>query len=188
MANPTCSRENADRASTGRAGFDIVPDRPPGFAALPAQCPTGLPRDARCGLLSRLRGRPPARHRRGRSPFNQPTSDHADGATLGRWDARASQRPRRPGLRAASGTAPGFSVRISNQRKRQRQMSAPVHGRSRWGYSTSVNRLESFKTSESGPRPTLPENQTRNSNPERIFARQKHPSSPRKHLAYRVAE
>jgi len=49
------------------------------------------------------RGRPPACHRRGRSPLNQPTRDHADGATLGRWDARASQRPRRPGTRDASG-------------------------------------------------------------------------------------
>ena len=61
----------------------------------------GLPREARCGLLFRLRGRPPACHRLGRSPSNQPTSDHADGATLGRWDARASQRPRRPELTEA---------------------------------------------------------------------------------------
>jgi hypothetical protein len=60
---------------------------------------TGLPRRARCGLLLRLRGRPPACHRRGRSPHNQPTSDHADGATLGRWDAAASRRPRRPEMR-----------------------------------------------------------------------------------------
>ncbi len=63
---------------------------------------TGLPRGARCGLFFRLRGRPPARHRRGRSPFNQPTRDHADGATLGRRDAKASQRPRRPAMRAWS--------------------------------------------------------------------------------------
>jgi hypothetical protein len=55
-------------ASIGCAGFDIVPHRPPGTAEPPAQCHTGLPREARCGLLSRLRGRPPARHRRGRSP------------------------------------------------------------------------------------------------------------------------
>jgi len=59
----------------------------------------GLPRGARCGRLFRLRGRPPACHRRGRSPLNQPTSDHADGATLGRWDAKASHRPRRPMMR-----------------------------------------------------------------------------------------
>ena len=86
------------------AGFDIVPERPPGPAALPAQCHTGLPRGARCGLLSRLRGRPPACHRRGRSPSRLPTRDHADGATLGRWDATASQRPRRPVMRTGSGT------------------------------------------------------------------------------------
>jgi len=30
------------------------------------------------------------------APSNRPTNDHADGATLGRWDANASQRPRRP--------------------------------------------------------------------------------------------
>jgi hypothetical protein len=97
---------NAELASTGRAGFDIVPDRPPGFAAFPAQCLTGLPRRARCGLLSRLRDRPPACHRCGRSPPNQPTSDHADGATLGRWDANASRRPRRPGMRNTGTQAP----------------------------------------------------------------------------------
>ncbi len=37
-------------------------------------------------------------------PFNQPTCDHADGATLGRRDANASRRPRRPVMRAMSGT------------------------------------------------------------------------------------
>ena len=70
----------------------------------PHKVHAGLPRDARCGLLFRLRGRPPAHHRRGRSPLTQPTSDHADGATLGRRDAKASQRPRRPVSRACSGT------------------------------------------------------------------------------------
>jgi len=88
------------------AGFDIVPERPSGPASRIAQCHTGLPRGARCGLLIRLRGRPPACHRRGRSPLNQPTRDHADGATLGRWDARASQRPRRPGMRTMTVAAP----------------------------------------------------------------------------------
>ncbi len=34
--------------------------------------------------------------------------DHADGATLGRRDARASRRPRRPGMRAETGTAAGI--------------------------------------------------------------------------------
>jgi hypothetical protein len=52
----------------------------------PHKVHAGLPRGARYGLLLRLRGRPPACHRRGRSPQNQPTCDHADGATLGRWD------------------------------------------------------------------------------------------------------
>ena len=47
-----------------------------------AQCRTWLPRRAPRGQFSRLRGRPPACHRRGRRPCNQPTSDHADGATL----------------------------------------------------------------------------------------------------------
>jgi len=76
----------------------------------PHKVHAGLPREERCGLLFRLRGRPPARHRRGRSPLNQPTSDHADGATLGRWDDIASQLPRRPGIRAGSETAAGISV------------------------------------------------------------------------------
>ena len=66
------------------------------------------------GQLSRRRGRPPARHRRGRSPPRQPTRDHADGATLGRWDAKASRRPRRP---VTEGSVPG-------QRQGQRQKSA----------------------------------------------------------------
>ncbi len=65
----------------------------------------GTPREARPGLLFRLGGRPPAHLRRGRSPLNQPTRDHADGATLGRRDAKASRRPRRPVMRARSGTA-----------------------------------------------------------------------------------
>ena len=82
------------------AGFDIVPDRPSRLRVAPRtmSLPGSLgERDAVC--CSRLRGRPPACHRRGRSPRNQPTSDHADGATLGRWDANASRRPRRPAMR-----------------------------------------------------------------------------------------
>ncbi len=90
-------RENTPQRGAGSA---FVPERPLSGAAHPAKVPTGLPREARCGLLLRLRGRPPACHRRGRSPCNQPTRDHADGATLGRWDAKASHRPRRPGPRA----------------------------------------------------------------------------------------
>jgi len=77
----------------------------------PYKVHAGLPREARSGLLFRLRGRPPSRRRRGRSPLNQPTNDHADGATLGRWDARASQRTRRPVSRASSGTSTGNPTR-----------------------------------------------------------------------------
>ena len=38
----------------------------------------------------------------GSQPSSPPTRDHADGATLGRWDATASQRTRRPALKVAS--------------------------------------------------------------------------------------
>ena len=79
------------------AGYAIVLEPPPGSAPRPAQwryrAPSG---SAPQSWFSRRRGRPPARHRRGRSPLNQPTRDHADGATLGRRDANASRRPRRP--------------------------------------------------------------------------------------------
>ncbi len=65
-------------------------------------------------------------------PSNQPTSDHADGATLGRRDAKASQRPRRSVMRASpgqrqesgSGTASGIRSRGSCGFQRQRQVSA----------------------------------------------------------------
>jgi len=43
--------------------------------------------------LYRFGRRPSARHRRGRRPFNHPSRDHADGATLGRL-----RRPGRPEL------------------------------------------------------------------------------------------
>ncbi len=46
--------------------------------------------------------RPPAYHRRGRSPFNRPTSDHADGATLGRQGRPRRPGPKEPGPAAAS--------------------------------------------------------------------------------------
>ena len=79
----------------------------PGDAS--AQMPTGLPRRAPRGQFSRLRRRPPACHRRGRSPPNRPTSDHADGATLGRWTPSA-QRPRRPGRKEpGAGAAAAYS-------------------------------------------------------------------------------
>ncbi len=68
------------------------------------KCGPGSPGRRAASWFSRLRGRPPAHHRRGRSPPQQPTRDHVDGATLGRRDANASRRPRRPVLRAWSGT------------------------------------------------------------------------------------
>jgi len=71
----------------------------------PHKVHAGLPREARCGLLLRLRGRPPALEQRGRSPSIHHPHDHAARATLGRCDALAAQRSRRPGMRAASGTA-----------------------------------------------------------------------------------
>ena len=90
---PTRTRGNPPHRG---AGFDIVPERPPGSASPPAQCHTGLPREARSrSALPATRqaaGAPSAWSQ----PSPSPTSDHADGATLGRWDAKASQRTRRP--------------------------------------------------------------------------------------------
>ncbi len=72
----------------------IVPHRPSGTRRAPRTIASrGTPRGERCGLLFRLGGRPPAYHRRGRSPSNPPPSDHADGATLGRWDAKRHGGP-----------------------------------------------------------------------------------------------
>ena len=84
--------------STGRAGVDIVPTMPFGQPPRSAQCPTGQP--SRCTLPVRLstpRGRPPARHRRGRSLLPSPSRDRADGATLGR-PRHEPRRTRRPAL------------------------------------------------------------------------------------------
>ena len=77
----------------------------------PHKVHAGLPRRARCGLLLRLRGRPPALEQRGRSPSIHHPRDHAARATLGRWDAKASQRTRRPVSRASSGTSTGNPTR-----------------------------------------------------------------------------
>ncbi len=77
--------------------------KPASASVTVSDCPAPAP-DERCiggsGYTRRsvyLRGRPPACHRRGRSPSNQPTRDHADGATMGRPTPKASRRPRRPG-------------------------------------------------------------------------------------------
>ncbi len=119
---PEANQDPRKSAPHRGAGFNIVPERLPGFAALPAQCHTGLPRGARCGLLFRPRGRPPALEQRGRSPSIHHPRDHAARATLVRWDARASRRARRPESRTASGIRVRDSVR--NQGPRQRQESA----------------------------------------------------------------
>ncbi len=74
---------------TGVPGPHLCRNDLPAERPAPAQMPTGLPRRARRGPLSRLRGRPPACHRRGRSPLRSPTRDRADGATLGRRDANS---------------------------------------------------------------------------------------------------
>ena len=75
------------------AGSAFVPDRPLGGAAHSAQMPTGLPRGGRFGYLSRLRGRPPAHHRRGRSP---PRLPRATTPMVRRWAAGTPMRPGGP--------------------------------------------------------------------------------------------
>ncbi len=121
---PRPTRTSGLRLHRG-AGFDIVPERPTGFVALLAQCHTGLPRGARSRsalpATKQAAGAPSAWSQ----PSLQPTSDHADGATLDRWDARASQRSRRPVMRSGSGTAAAlFSgheppTRFSNRAPRE---------------------------------------------------------------------
>ena len=86
-SRPKPQRDTRKLAPHRGAGFDIVPDRPPGFAALPAQCHTGLPREARSILVL-----PAQRQAAGvpsvwSQPSPLPPRDHADGATLDRWDA-----------------------------------------------------------------------------------------------------
>jgi len=102
---------------------------------------TGLPRGARCGLLFRPRGRPPARHRRGRSPLNQPTRDHADGATLGRRDANASRRPRRPVMTGLcdvdSKRDRAVSVSVGDRTKPHRYTPSPA-GRRRYKHRSAL--------------------------------------------------
>ncbi len=101
---PGPQRVRETGASLGRAGFDIVPHRRPGTAAPPAQCHTGLPREERCGLLSRLGGRPPAYHRRGRSPSKHHPRDHADGATLRALGRQGVPAPQKAGDESAVST------------------------------------------------------------------------------------
>ena len=90
----TCSkrwRTRSRRATSGRAGHGIVPERPSGAAARFAQCRCRALHGKRATLwLFRLGWRPPARHQRGCRSSGFLTNDHADGAALGR-----KGRPRR---------------------------------------------------------------------------------------------
>jgi len=74
-----------------------VPEKPTGTAARLAQLPTGQPSRQNVPVhLSRLQRRPPARHRRGRSPS---IVHRATTPMVRRWDAGPPRRPRRPELR-----------------------------------------------------------------------------------------
>ena len=87
--------------SSGRAVLDIVPEPPSPCEPRPEQCLGGQPPryTVPVQLLPR-RDRPPACHRCGRSPLNNPPRDRADGATLGR-PRYEPRRTRRPALRDA---------------------------------------------------------------------------------------
>jgi len=63
------------------------------------------------------------------SPPNPPTNDHADGATLGRWDAGASMRPRRPEMRKPRTVAVSASVSVSVSVSVAVAVADPDHGR-----------------------------------------------------------
>ncbi len=92
------------------AGHGFVPEKPYGDASRSAQGPCRAPSGS--AMRSAL---PATRQAAGApsawsQPSPQPPRDHADGATLGRRDARASRRPRRPESRTGSGAA------VRNQR------------------------------------------------------------------------
>ncbi len=80
--------------SLGRAGCVIVPDRLSGTAARPAQLRHRALHGKRASpWFSRLRGRPPAHHRRGRSP---PIIPRATTPMVRRWGAGTPERPSVP--------------------------------------------------------------------------------------------
>jgi len=83
----------------GVPGLTLCRNDHPVLRRSPQNVIPGSPGRRATSWFSRLRGRPRPRYRCGRSPPNQPTSDHADGATLVSWDAKASQLTRRPGIR-----------------------------------------------------------------------------------------
>ena len=85
-------------AHRGVPGSTLCLRCPPGCTALSAQCPTGHPpRTTAPVRLSKPRDRPPACHRRGRSPSPSPPRDRADGATLGRLRTGGGSEGRRSG-------------------------------------------------------------------------------------------
>ena len=78
-----------------------------------AQCPTGQPPRYTAPVhLLPPRSRPPACHRRGRSPLPSPPRDRADGATLGR-PRHEPRRTRRPALRDAKASSSTNRPRVA---------------------------------------------------------------------------
>ena len=83
-------------APLGRAVLDVFRSGTPWRPSVPRKTSRGAP-PGRAPLPDS-----PARRQAAGAPSAWSTppihhsSDHADGATLGRWDAKASQRPRRP--------------------------------------------------------------------------------------------
>jgi len=74
-------------------------------------------------------------------PFQSPPYDHADRATLGRRDAKASRRPRRPVLRAWSGTTAAtgtgaVSVSVGDRTNPRRYTPSPA-GRRRYKHRSA---------------------------------------------------
>ena len=99
--------------SSGRAVLDIVPETHSPREPRSEQCLGGQPpRESGPVRPFRPRGRPPACHRRGRSPLPSPPRDRADGATLGR-PRQEPRRARRPAPRDAKA-----AIRNSNQVQR----------------------------------------------------------------------
>ncbi len=110
-----------DSRSLGRAGCAIVLDRPSGTVARPAQLRHRAlhgTRDEVCSPGSEAGRR--SHEQRGRSPPIHHPRDHAVRATLGRRDARASRRPRRPVMRkprseaVAEAASESVSVSVSD--------------------------------------------------------------------------
>ena len=94
----SASRPRGKPRPNGVPGMTLCQKNLTATHPVPHKVHAGLPRGARCGLLFRLRGRPPARHRRGRSPLNprsagervRPSSRSEDGSD--RSQARVGSR------------------------------------------------------------------------------------------------